>query len=192
MKIRRLVTGHTTEGNSTFVGDAELDAEVLATRPGWAVAKLWAADAPARFPDTGSEPKWSTQFPPLGGYRFFIMTMVPQPGPGQPPIDRAAVHAEMDRVVPGLTDYFEPDTPGMHTSDTIDFGYVLSGRIWLELDNGESRELRAGDCFIQNGTRHAWRNKSDAGCTVLFVLVGAHRNPTGLERAQAARAGAQR
>ena len=79
MKIRRLVTGHTTEGNSTFVGDAELDAEVLATRPGWAVAKLWAADAPARFPDTGSEPKWSTQFPPLGGYRFFIMAELLQP-----------------------------------------------------------------------------------------------------------------
>ena len=53
MKIRRLVTGHTAEGNSTIVKDAQLEAEVLATRPGWAVAKLWAADAPARFPDEG-------------------------------------------------------------------------------------------------------------------------------------------
>jgi quercetin dioxygenase-like cupin family protein len=115
------------------------------------------------------------------------MTMVPQPGPDQPSVSRATVHAEMDRVVPGLTEYFEPDTPGMHTSDTVDFGYVLSGRIWLELDNGESRELRAGDSFIQNGTRHAWRNKSDAGCTILFVLIGADRSPSGLELAQSAR-----
>lgn len=29
---------------------------------------------------------------------------------------------------------------------------------------------------IQNGTRHAWRNKSEKPATMLFVLVGAVRN----------------
>jgi hypothetical protein len=28
---------------------------------------------------------------------------------------------------------------------------------------------------IQNGTRHAWRNPTDAPTTIAFVLVGAQR-----------------
>jgi hypothetical protein len=28
---------------------------------------------------------------------------------------------------------------------------------------------------IQNGTRHAWRNKSDKPATIAFVLIGARR-----------------
>ena len=63
----------------------------------------------------------------------------------------------------------------MHTSDTIDFEYVLTGEVWLELDDGQEVHLRAGDTVVQNGTRHAWRNKSSEPCCVVFFLIGAHR-----------------
>ena len=53
----------------------------------------------------------------------------------------------------------EPDAPGMHTTATIDFEVVLEGEVWLELDDGEEVHLRVGDCVVQNGTRHAWRNR---------------------------------
>jgi len=46
------------------------------------------------------------------------------------------------------------------------------GEIWLELD-AEGVHLREGDCVVQNGTRHAWRNKGDRPCTMAVVLVGA-------------------
>ena len=49
---------------------------------------------------------------------------------------------------------------------------VLSGEIWLELDDGEIH-LRPGDCVVQNGTRHAWRNRSGAPCSMAIVLIGA-------------------
>jgi hypothetical protein len=46
----------------------------------------------------------------------------------------------------------------------------------LELDDDASTRLVPHDVVIQNGTRHAWRNKSDAPATMLFVLVGAKRS----------------
>ena len=63
--------------------------------------------------------------------------------------------------IPGLAERFEPDNPVMHTTDTNDYGIVLDGEIWLELDDGRVQHLRQHDIVIQNGTRHAWRNKSD-------------------------------
>jgi mannose-6-phosphate isomerase-like protein (cupin superfamily) len=69
----------------------------------------------------------------------------------------------------------EPDAPGMHTTDTIDFEYVISGRVVLELDDGASVELGPGDTVVQNGTRHAWRNPFDEPCRMVVFLVGAER-----------------
>jgi quercetin dioxygenase-like cupin family protein len=42
----------------------------------------------------------------------------------------------------------------MHTTDTVDMEFVISGEIVLELDDGVETTLRAGDVNIQNGTRH--------------------------------------
>ena len=68
----------------------------------------------------------------------------------------------------------EPDAPGMHTTDTVDFELILEGEVWLELDDGVEVHLEPGDTVVQNGTRHAWRNHGDKVCRLLVVLVGAH------------------
>jgi quercetin dioxygenase-like cupin family protein len=67
----------------------------------------------------------------------------------------------------------EPDHPGMHTTQTVDIGIVQSGQVWLEVDDGNEVQLRAGDYVIQNGTRHAWRNRTDEPCVMTFVIIGA-------------------
>jgi quercetin dioxygenase-like cupin family protein len=54
---------------------------------------------------------------------------------------------------------------------------VLSGEVWLELDDGAEVHLQPGDCVIQNGTRHAWRNRSQQPCVIAVALVGAVRAP---------------
>ena len=82
----------------------------------------------------------------------------------------------MERALPGMAAHMEPDTPGMHTTATIDFEYIISGRVILELDDGATRELGPGDTVVQNGTRHAWRNPFDEPCTFLVVLIGAHHD----------------
>ena len=76
--------------------------------------------------------------------------------------------------MPGLTGYMEPDAPGMHTTDTIDFEVVLDGEVWLELDDGAEVHLQTGDTVVQNGTRHAWRNRGDVTARMAVFIVGAH------------------
>jgi mannose-6-phosphate isomerase-like protein (cupin superfamily) len=62
--------------------------------------------------------------------------------------------------------------PGMHKTNTVDYCVVLSGEIWAVLDQGEVL-LRAGDCLIQRGTRHAWSNRTERPCVIAFVLIAA-------------------
>ena len=67
-----------------------------------------------------------------------------------------------------------PGKPGMHTTDTIDFEVILSGEVWLELDDGEEVHLREGDTFVQNGTRHRWFNRGKVPAKIAVVLIGGH------------------
>ena len=67
------------------------------------------------------------------------------------------------------------DEPGMHRTDSTDFGIVLSGSVAVELDDGAEVVLSAGDVVVQNGTRHRWRVVGDVPATVAAFLIGAHR-----------------
>ena len=59
----------------------------------------------------------------------------------------------------------------MHTTDTIDYGVVVRGEMTLELDDGQKVHLRQGDCIVQNGTRHRWRNPLPEPCLMAFISV---------------------
>ena len=52
---------------------------------------------------------------------------------------------------------------------------VLVGELWCELDGGVEVRLQAGDCLVQCGTRHAWRNKGSETCIKVAIMVGAVR-----------------
>ena len=93
-----------------------------------------------------------------------------------PDLDMQLAMAELEQKLPGVAEHLEVDNPGMHTTNTIDFEYVLEGEVWLELDNGHQIHLKPGDTVVQNGTRHAWRNKGSKPCRLVFCLVGAHRH----------------
>jgi len=91
-------------------------------------------------------------------------------------LDIEAALGEFGDKLPGLGDFLEVDHPGMHTTATVDFEFVVSGRCVLELDDGAVRELGPGDTVVQNGTRHAWRNPYDEPCVMVVVIVGAHHD----------------
>jgi quercetin dioxygenase-like cupin family protein len=82
---------------------------------------------------------------------------------------------EVEEKLPGVIAVQEPDHPGIHTTDSIDFEYIISGEVWLELDDGIEVHLRAGDTIVQNGTRHAWRNKGTIPCQMVLCMIGAQR-----------------
>ena len=158
MKVRRVVTGHSPEGKAVFASDEQVDPVVLEKLQSNEFHLLWGGDAVSVFPDAGDRPATPRYFPGVGGFRFSLFTVPPaavMPPDGASPAD---IFGEMETKLPGLAEHMEPDAPGMHTTDTIDFEYVLSGRVVLELDDGASVELAPGDTVVQNGTRHAWRN----------------------------------
>ncbi len=59
----------------------------------------------------------------------------------------------------------------MHRTETVDYGILLSGEIWLIVDQGEVK-LNPGDIAIQRGTSHAWSNRSDRPARLVFILLG--------------------
>jgi mannose-6-phosphate isomerase-like protein (cupin superfamily) len=67
----------------------------------------------------------------------------------------------------------------MHATDTIDYLFILSGRIVLELEVGEA-ELGPGDFVVDRGIIHAWRN--DGPDPVVMVGVTLPAKPLGKGR----------
>ena len=175
MKVRRVVTGHTGDGKATVASDTEVDAITLDLLPGMEFHRLWGADEAPTFPDDGSSRPGAAYFPPVGGFRFGLFTVPPQSHALPENFDFQLAFADMEAKLPGMAAHMEMDCPGMHTSNSIDFIYVISGEVWLELDDGKEVRLKAGDTVVQNGTRHAWRNKNSEPCRLAFCLIGAHR-----------------
>ncbi len=59
----------------------------------------------------------------------------------------------------------------MHRTRSLDYGIVLEGTIELILDSGEKQLLQRGDCCIQRGTNHAWRNPSETEWTRVVSIL---------------------
>jgi quercetin dioxygenase-like cupin family protein len=57
-----------------------------------------------------------------------------------------------------------------HKTDSIDFAVVLSGEIYMQLDECEVC-LKEGDVLIQRGTIHNWENRGKQPCIIAFVLI---------------------
>ena len=179
MGTRRVVTGHDEAGKAIFASDEEVESITTDLVPGMEFVRLWGADETRRFPSDGSHPEAPNYFPPTNGFRFGIFTVPPDSTSMLEDLDFEAAFEEMEAKLPGLAGHMEPDAPGMHTTASVDYEYVVSGRVVLELDDGVTRELGPGDTVIQNGTRHVWRNPYDETCVMVVVLVGAHHDGMG-------------
>ena len=177
MDIRRVATGHDAQGKAVFTEDARVPVAAPALMPGLGFHFLWHRAAIPAFPDAGRPDAGGAYFPAPGGLRFLVFTIPAERRPPPPGTDLATARAETEALLPGLLDRMEPDHPGMHRSDTIDFVYVIEGEVALELDDGRETTLRAGDTAVQNGTRHAWRNRSGAPVRLLVVMAGALTAP---------------
>lgn len=175
MLVRRLVTGHSPDGKAVVASDMEVEAITLDLLPGYEFHRLWGADTTPEFPDDGSPRPVRSYFPPVGGCRFGLFTIPPHSAAMPQDLDIQSGFKEMEEKLPGLGAHMERDNPGMHTTDTIDFEYVISGEVSLELDDGNEILLRAGNTVVQNGTRHAWRNRGSEACRLVVCLIGAHR-----------------
>jgi len=177
--MKRVVTGHDRNGKSIFVKVGE--PEHVIESPGMIWKELWATYPVTTVPvDSTVEPtktdNWKSIFPAPGETIIRMVETDPDKQPDFENLSEKEIQELTEKYgneLPGLIEHLEPDAPGMHTTDTVDYGVVISGKVTLELDDGETVDLEPGDIVIQNGTRHAWRYKEK--CTMLWVLVGAER-----------------
>jgi mannose-6-phosphate isomerase-like protein (cupin superfamily) len=146
---RRVVTGTNEAGRSCVASDA-----AASQTPGF--AELWVGRArdPLEPVPTGGDP-WARVEPPPGATSWRIFDLPP---------DEVVAAYLASRELP------EVEASGFHRTDTLDYVMVLDGEVTLELDEG-SVDLRSGDCVVQRGTRHAWRNRSGRPVRMAVVMV---------------------
>ena len=169
--IRRVVAGNDDRGVAVALSDGPSpDVRLDPSRPGYAATRLWVTETtPARvkgiretlhLPHTIEPPKNGSvcrvvEFPPECAYikkigaaevQSFFAAMG---SPGASTAKAGAPH------------------PYMQRTRSLDFCYVLEGEITLVLDT-EEVHLKEGDTVIQRGTSHAWSNRSDRPCIVVF------------------------
>lgn len=172
--IRRVVTGHDASGKAIIVQDGITPVvHYSEQRPGYSMNEVWVtADAPASINQVGEPtdrpraiqppPRGTVcrviEFPPEAGWiSSFDQAKAREAFAG---LGSADAHVAMEN----------PPHPMMHRTLTVDYGIVLSGEIYLVLDDSETR-LQAGDIVVQRGTNHAWSNRSDGPCRMAFILI---------------------
>ncbi len=168
-KIRRVVTGHSDDGKSVIVSDSII--ESLSLGGGKDFIQLWGNDAIPVHPDKGLMEEKINWFPKIGGHRFFVWVVPPKSiNP-----NKQKSTSEIDKLLPGFLKHFEPDNPGMHTTDSVDCTYLISGSIILELDDNKEIKLNEGDSIVQNGTRHRWHNRAEIPAVLITTCIGSER-----------------
>jgi hypothetical protein len=169
---RRIVTGN-VNGNSVVQSDEHMQAYEFKTVAGYEHTLIWVNPA---IPDLSKEQRFDrypdSVVPGPGGTSLHFVTFPPDSVFADPSFDAEAARKEALVRLRGLADHFEKQDPGMHKTNTVDYSVVYDGEIWLESDDGETLHLKRGDVVVQNGTRHAWRNKGAKPVTMLFFLNG--------------------
>lgn len=170
---RRIVTGN-VEGKSVVQSDEQIEAYEFRSVPGYLHTLVWVN---ATTPDLREEQKFDhypeSVVPGPGGTSLHFVTFPPGAVFAAPSFDQEAARREALTRLRGLADHFEEEDPAMHKTNTVDYSIIWEGEMWLELDGGKTVHLERGDVVVQNGTRHAWRNKGTRPVTMLFVLNGA-------------------
>jgi mannose-6-phosphate isomerase-like protein (cupin superfamily) len=169
--VRRIVTINDENDRSKAIADGlSPDVHTDPARPGFASTRIWVTDrTPARIQgvrETLQIPH--TLEPPPGGSVCRVVTFPPDD------VFKGNVGAKevqsyyLAMGSPGASTYSpKAPHPYMQKTRTLDFCLVLEGEITLVLDTEEVR-LKAGDTVVQRGTNHAWSNRSNKPCVVMF------------------------
>ncbi len=141
-QYRRVVNGKTSEGKWGVLEDGEAGArESYDVEDGqFDIVHFWNVDSLSlETTDRSSASRLADIFTlPPGSSKFFIESM---PSTAEP--------------------------TGWHRTNTIDYEYIVSGRIDLLMEDGSSVTLDAGDVNVQLGGMHQWWNHYGEPCVLV-------------------------
>ena len=151
LEIRRIVTGHDSNGKAVVKSDERLAAQPRRGRPGISGCEIWSTD---KMPvDTTHDVAEAAQ-------RQGFVKRYNYVGTGQGTVIRVT------ELLPGTTGF-------MHRTETLDYAILLDGECDLELDDGKTVHMKPGDICVQRGTIHAWVNRGTVPAVFAFVLIDA-------------------
>lgn len=171
--VRRIVTGHNEQGKAVIATDGA-PPQVIELRavPGTIFYEIWNTNASPAPIDNGDDPtNRPLQLHPTPQGSIIRIVDIP-PDAVQNQISEAGIAAGFAQIGAAGATTHRSDSPHklMHRTETIDYGILLAGEIWLVLDEGETM-LSPGDIVIQRGTNHAWSNRTDEPARMLFILL---------------------
>ena len=173
-EIRRIVTGHDETGKAVVLFDGTNPYKNVRPGSGTVARLLWVTEkSPAEM--SGHADRAATKIgiaPPAGGSVFRVVDFPPTTDTEIAKLDPDYMQKQIAHDDHGSAKYRPPTHPFMHRTRTVDYAVVMSGEIDMKLDEEEIR-LRAGDVLVQQGTNHAWINRSGKPCRVAFVLIDA-------------------
>ena len=177
--VRRIVTGHDAGGRAIFTEDgAAPSVHTNPKRVGYHLTNLWMTDQTPCFAGNDADPtsRPLKLEPPKNGTVVRIIEFGPE-GEWTKNLDGAGAKEAFGALGTNTAStYKQGGHPLMHRTESVDYALVLEGEIYIVLDVGE-RLMKQGDFLVERGTNHAWANRSDKPCKMLFVLIDGKFDP---------------
>jgi quercetin dioxygenase-like cupin family protein len=146
-----VVTGHDAQGRSIVLSDAQTTTHDIGSGR-MTLFDIWSVPSvPTTIEATTSDP---TAIPldfeiPKTGLRIRYLDVPPASGDSE---------------------------PFMHRTESLDIVIIIDGEMTMPMD-GQEILLRTGDVLVQRGTNHAWVNRSDRVCRVLYIIIAGKLSP---------------
>ena len=174
--VRRVVTGQTPDDRHVYTHVEEVEPMEMGGGAKW--YGMWGWEKLPTLPHSPEGPYIPRSiFPEAGGMRANMVTFPPGFGVKGVEFPAIAPDPEYQRLQGAVTSGGEHDFDvGMHSTDSVDLGFVFSGEITLIQGDGSEVTLRPGDVMVQNGAKHAWENRGDEPCMICFVVLGTSRD----------------
>ena len=169
-QIRRIVTGHDDSGKAIVESDGIAPNMKVRPGAGFVSSLLWVTDeTPARMDLRQDRADRTIGVPPPANGSILRVVDFP-------PVTKEAEAIDQKELVRSMgADHHSVDGKQarhayMHRTKSVDYAIVLEGEIDMLLDDSEVH-MKAGDFLVQQGTNHAWVNRSDRMCRMAFVLI---------------------
>jgi mannose-6-phosphate isomerase-like protein (cupin superfamily) len=189
--IHRVVTGHDPQGKAVVSNNGPLPTVVeVKAIPGTIFHEVWSTMGTPAPVDNSPDPSTGplSLLPPKRGTRIRFVDIPPDTAEflAQGAARMKDAFNQIGDTHASTVNAKSPH-PLMHRTESIDYGVVIEGELTLVLDDSEVA-LKPGSVVVQRGTNHAWANRSDRPCRMLFVLIDGAFEP-GIAEALAQRAG---
>ena len=184
--IRRVVTGNDERGKSRVVWDGPAPSTHPAPIEGRGHTDLWVwYETPPPLSGDRDDGSLPYDFPgSADGGHLRVIQARNRPADYDPAKDPEMVPAHEPMDMPsrrrwdrGRDNHF---SSGMHKTETVDYGIVLTGERELILDDRKLL-MQPGDIVVQVGAWHQWSSPR-LGCQMAFDMIAAHfvDGPVGL------------